>query len=163
MLWSKAPVQLSQIFLRLFTIETIEQPRTILNQSTSLSFLSKKIGITYIIFSTICIFLGNCSHFVLLILSYLASFAKCPQKVKKRSWYIFIKSETHSQIFWQIVTHCNFIIPIRFRLFAITEFISIVNNREKYSAKWDLGRRTFPGARSARPLTEMRSDGWILS
>ena len=34
-----------------------------------------------------------------------------------------------------MVTLCIFIIPIGFRLFATAEFISIVNNRKKYSAK----------------------------
>ena len=37
------------------------------------------------------------------------------------------------------VTYCIFIIPIGFRLFAIAEFPSIVNDRKNYSAKWDQG------------------------
>ena len=42
-------------------------------------------------------------------------------------------------MFETIVTQCIFIIPIGFRLFAIAEFSSIVNNRKKYSIKWDRG------------------------
>ena len=38
----KAPVPLSRIFFRLFTVETIDQSRTIWNRSTRYSFLSKR-------------------------------------------------------------------------------------------------------------------------
>ena len=37
-----------------------------------------------------------------------------------------------------------FIIPVDFGLFAIAESISIVNNRKKYSAKWDRGLTVQP-------------------
>ena len=37
----------------------------------------------------------------------------------------------------KIVTYCIYIIPIGFQLFAIAEFITIMNNRKTYSANWD--------------------------
>ena len=52
---------------------------------------------------------------------------------------LHIIGNTFVNIRIHIVTHCILIISIGFRLFAIAEFISIVNNRKKYSAMWKRG------------------------
>ena len=50
---------------------------------------------------------------------------KCPEMVLMNLHII------GNTLFGYIVTQCIFIIPIGFRLFAIADFISIVNNRKK--------------------------------
>ena len=58
-----AAVPLSRIFFRLFAIEEIEQSET---DQHGNRFSRKLININYIMVLTICIFLGNCSHCIVL-------------------------------------------------------------------------------------------------